>query len=132
MPDAVPQISDAEWEVMKVVWEADDASPAAALTAGEVVQRLGAAGGAAGRVRPTAVGAGAVLAVGRRDRPAAASAAAGRAVDAAARSRGSGGGNDARARRRATRGDSAPARSDRAGGYAGEIRAHRSGPRRGT
>src|SRR3954469_21191090 len=44
MPDTVPQISDAEWEVMKVVWEAGDAGPPAALTAGEVVQRMGGAG----------------------------------------------------------------------------------------
>jgi BlaI family transcriptional regulator, penicillinase repressor len=35
MPSPSPQISDAEWEVMKVVWE----SPGP-LTAGEVVQRL--------------------------------------------------------------------------------------------
>ena len=35
MPDKLPQISDAEWDVMKVVW--DSPRP---LTAGEVVQRL--------------------------------------------------------------------------------------------
>jgi BlaI family penicillinase repressor len=34
-----PQISDAEWEVMKVIWEAP-AGGGGALTAGEVVQRL--------------------------------------------------------------------------------------------
>ena len=33
---AIPQISDAEWEVMKVVWEG------APLTAGEVVERVAA------------------------------------------------------------------------------------------
>jgi BlaI family penicillinase repressor len=35
----VPQISDAEWEVMKAIWDAGDA-----LTAGEVVQRMEAQG----------------------------------------------------------------------------------------
>src|SRR5690349_21414521 len=34
MMPAIPQISDAEWEVMKAVWEA------APLTAGEVVERV--------------------------------------------------------------------------------------------
>lgn len=38
MPDA-PQISDAEWEVMKMIWDGGGA-----LTAGEVVQRMEAAG----------------------------------------------------------------------------------------
>jgi BlaI family penicillinase repressor len=37
-----PQISDAEWEVMKVIWEAS--SSAGSLTAGEVVGRLEAGG----------------------------------------------------------------------------------------
>ena len=40
MPDA-PQISDAEWEVMKTIWEGGGAP-----TAGEVVQRMEAAGSA--------------------------------------------------------------------------------------
>ena len=38
MTDA-PQISDAEWEVMKIVWDAS-----APLTAGEIVARMEAAG----------------------------------------------------------------------------------------
>jgi BlaI family penicillinase repressor len=40
MPKA-PPISDAEWEVMKAIW---DAPPPGELTAGEVVQRLEASG----------------------------------------------------------------------------------------
>jgi len=55
MPDPLPQISDAEWEVMKVVWEAGDAAPPETLTAGEVVQRMGAAGGPGGRWRPRTI-----------------------------------------------------------------------------
>jgi BlaI family penicillinase repressor len=54
MPD-VPQISDAEWEVMKVVWEAGDAAPPEPLTAGEVVQRMAAAGGPGARWRPRTI-----------------------------------------------------------------------------
>jgi BlaI family penicillinase repressor len=38
-----PQISDAEWEVMKVIWDAS-VHPAGSLTAGEVVGRLEAGG----------------------------------------------------------------------------------------
>jgi BlaI family penicillinase repressor len=40
-PEKLPQISDAEWEVMKAVWDGADASGGVGLTAGEVVDAVG-------------------------------------------------------------------------------------------
>jgi BlaI family penicillinase repressor len=38
----VPQISEAEWDVMKVLWDRQAAGPAQPLTAGEIVDALAA------------------------------------------------------------------------------------------